>query len=306
MTKGPSNLSGSKQAELKDYIAAFGDPTTEAGTYMKDSRLAKAYEVALDIRKFEIELYWKRSTNFWLLLGGIGAVLGFVAGGRSDVPNHLMSTRLENFACLGLSMAGATISWAWWLVNKGSKFWQRNWEYQVQILESDILGPLYKTVFADKENKVMYSVSGLNEYISICFMLLFGFSSVFFFFGKEGISWGLQRLHSLPLMFRPDGHLESFIYLLKVIFIIGNLLLVWLVLRRVRNERKTNVSNFDVYADASVRKVHLNRVFANGEERARWASPRRWSSSRVFDPEKIDVREPLSIVDLIRRFFAKA
>jgi hypothetical protein len=60
------------------YIGAF------AGEYRSESRLAKAYEVALDIRKFEIDLYWKRSASFWLLVGGISAMLGFLVGFYPD------------------------------------------------------------------------------------------------------------------------------------------------------------------------------------------------------------------------------
>jgi len=31
----------------------------------KKSIIKEAYNVALDIRKFEIDLYWKRATYFW-------------------------------------------------------------------------------------------------------------------------------------------------------------------------------------------------------------------------------------------------
>ncbi|MGH8568044.1 MAG: hypothetical protein ACREXU_08475, partial [Gammaproteobacteria bacterium] len=31
-------------------------------------------------------------------------------------------------------------------VNRGSKFWQENWENHVDLLEDQIMGPLYKTV----------------------------------------------------------------------------------------------------------------------------------------------------------------
>jgi hypothetical protein len=34
---------------------------------------------------------------------------------------------------------------AWHCVNKGSKYWQENWENHVELLEDQVFGPLYKT-----------------------------------------------------------------------------------------------------------------------------------------------------------------
>jgi hypothetical protein len=35
---------------------------------------------------------------------------------------------------------------AWYLVNCGSKYWQENWENHVDMLEDDVIGPLYKAI----------------------------------------------------------------------------------------------------------------------------------------------------------------
>src|SRR5690349_8913673 len=60
------------------------------GAYPKDTRMAKAYEIALDIRKFEIDLFWKRAGHFWLLLAALAAALGLIltAGNAEVLPQH--------------------------------------------------------------------------------------------------------------------------------------------------------------------------------------------------------------------------
>ncbi len=55
-----------------DYKTAFG--TSEA----PETDVKKALELALEIRKFEIELYWKRATYFWAFI--TIALAGYVMG----------------------------------------------------------------------------------------------------------------------------------------------------------------------------------------------------------------------------------
>ena len=66
-------------------------------------------------------------------------------------------------ACLGL-----VFSFAWVLVNRGSKFWQENWEKHVDMLEDKITGPLYKTVLSrnlktKNEDFLSHYLSGASE-----------------------------------------------------------------------------------------------------------------------------------------------
>lgn len=127
------------------------------GEYEKafEGKEKEALEHALDIRKFEIELYWKRATYFWTFIGatlaGFVAVQNFGEAIRQD-----MSVIL---ACLGL-----VFSFAWVLVNRGSKFWQENWEKHVDMLEDKITGPLYKTVLS--RNSDTRSADLLSHYLS--------------------------------------------------------------------------------------------------------------------------------------------
>lgn len=83
----------------------------------KDTLHARALERALDIRKFEIDLYWKRATYFWAFIAA--ALTGFVIVQASSSSNKTdLSVLLSNL--------GIAFSFAWLCVNRGSKQWQEN------------------------------------------------------------------------------------------------------------------------------------------------------------------------------------
>ena len=103
------------------------------------SKRENAFRQALDTRKFEIELYWKRAAYFWTFIGA--AFAGFAAIQNSSIAQPLKTDFSIALGCLGL-----VFSFAWYCVNRGSKHWQENWENHVDLLEDDITGPLYKIV----------------------------------------------------------------------------------------------------------------------------------------------------------------
>ena len=140
--------------------------------FLNDQELTKkAFERASDVRKFEIELYWRRATYFWALIAA--TLAGYVAVQvLSDPDKTNMSILLANL--------GLVFSFGWYCVNRGSKFWQENWEYHVDMLEDKINGPLYKVVMGRrrpsgcKERFVRrligperFSVSKINQLISV-------------------------------------------------------------------------------------------------------------------------------------------
>jgi hypothetical protein len=87
---------------------------------------------AADVRKFEIDLFWRRSLFFW---GFISAA--FVAYGV------LINEADKDFA-LAISCFGLVCSVAWTLQNRGSKYWQEAWEQKVETVEKEVLGaPLF-------------------------------------------------------------------------------------------------------------------------------------------------------------------
>jgi hypothetical protein len=143
-----------------DYLALFG---AEIGKESSLQREALAH--ALDIRKFEIETYWKRATYFWALIavsfGGF-----FALASRETIGAFLVG-------CLGL-----LFSVGWYLVNRGSGSWQRNWEAHVDLLEDEVMGPLHKTLinrkkqpFGDLAGPYPFSPSRINNILSLCVVI---------------------------------------------------------------------------------------------------------------------------------------
>ncbi len=147
----------------EEYKECFGlDPV--------DKEKAKnALDHALDIRKFEIELYWKRASYFWALIAV--AFAGYFAILSSE---HLKD---KEYLAYIVSCIGLLFTWSWFLVNRGSKFWQENWENHVDMLEDINTGPLYKTVLRRPEEEdniekyitgtLAISVSKTNQWVSL-------------------------------------------------------------------------------------------------------------------------------------------
>ncbi len=135
-------VEGSQAREEADSNGTLDEITKE--NYLKDfvgvseGIQQEALKQAHDIRKFEIDLYWKRAAYFWTFIAA--ALAGYFA--LNKVPDkNVDSTCLV--ACLGL-----LFSVAWYLVNRGSKAWQHNWELHVDLLEDGAMGPLYKSVLS--------------------------------------------------------------------------------------------------------------------------------------------------------------
>lgn len=160
-----------------------------------DNARARALHVALDIRKFEIELYWKRATYFWTLIAA--AFAGFL----------LLQTRAEDntekaeydaegvLLVLLLASIGLVLSLAWFLANRGSKYWQENWERHVDLLEDEVMGPLYKTTLSrdglkwfDPRSAYPYSVTRINQLVSLFVTLVW-----FGLFGVSIVEWQPAR-----------------------------------------------------------------------------------------------------------------
>lgn len=133
----------------------------------------EAYKIAMDVRKFEIELYWKRATYFWAFI-----VVAFGAYGATLSARYMDPLTRSN-ALFAAASIGTVLSLAMYYVTLGSKFWQRNWEYQVDLLEDAAVGPLYKHVFSKAEGKrsftsaYPYSVSNINSILAVFFFWLF-------------------------------------------------------------------------------------------------------------------------------------
>lgn len=167
-----------KTLNTNEYRARFGEPQPprskddiEDDIKVKDdikeadTRAGRALAYALDIRKFEIELYWKRATYFW----------AFIAAAFAGYALTYKTANNEPWLSMLFSALGLVFSFSWYLVNRGSKFWQSNWERHVDLLEDMTLGPLYKVVAVTEDNSGgslltspgQFSVSKVNQILSV-------------------------------------------------------------------------------------------------------------------------------------------
>ncbi|EOC1346511.1 hypothetical protein ACI093_001564 [Cronobacter turicensis] len=161
-----------------EYNQAFSIRKTQARK-IKSDKNQLALDRAHEIRKFEIELYWKRTAYFWTIIAAIFA--GFLLMASKKTETELSGAYLSLIA-----FTGFVFSYAWFLVNKGSKFWQENWEYHIDCLENQVTGPLYKTVLYKKDSidarKMKWknyilssesiSVSKVNQFIALFTMFV--------------------------------------------------------------------------------------------------------------------------------------
>ncbi|MGO4500030.1 hypothetical protein AB4114_29565 [Paenibacillus sp. 2RAB27] len=145
----------------EDYLKEFRYKVGEKEN--KDDKQLEALKFALDIRKFEIELYWKRATYFWAFIAASFAGYFALINANSQHWKHI----------LVVSVLGFLFSYCWYFVNRGSKFWQNNWERHVDYLEDELIGPLYKTVYKSKSinffnptSSFPISVSRINQSLS--------------------------------------------------------------------------------------------------------------------------------------------
>lgn len=149
--------------------------------------LKRAFEKAWEIRNFEIELYWKRATYFWTFIAstfaGYFALVNLDSYSKPDTYDHV---EIYFVICIGF-----ILSMAWLLTNIGSKTWQRHWEVHVDLLEDQFTGPLYKTVHPS----VTYSVSKINEVVSVSFAFIWFLLGVKYFVDQDLINWASTNVN---------------------------------------------------------------------------------------------------------------
>jgi hypothetical protein len=128
------------------YFSRLQLPGSDASPAHK-AALARAHE----LRKFEIENYWKRSSYFW---GFQLVAFGALALSAKDGKFHPQIVLI-------VAVLGALAAFTAILSAKGSKFWQENWEAHVDFLEVAVEGQLHTTALMAKT--LSYSVSRVNE-----------------------------------------------------------------------------------------------------------------------------------------------
>lgn len=145
------------------YFEVLGIPP--ARTVSQD----EALKVALEERARELDFYWKRTTYCWTL--NAAAFGGYFALAKDSAPQY---TVLGIVACLGFLSATA-----WWCLNRGSKYWQENWELQVDLLELEFHGPLHRINpdvdryrFWKLNRAYPFSVTKVNQHLSLFVVII--------------------------------------------------------------------------------------------------------------------------------------
>ncbi len=151
-----------------EYLELFPDDKESKS----ERKRSLALKEAQDIRKFEIDLYWKRTGFFWAFITVIYTALFSVLCKYIDYP---CKYKVFVPSISALSGLGFFFSVAWHMVNKGSKFWQENWERHVSLLEKSEIGPLYDVYLNPKTagsrwkptKEFDFSVSKVNMWASM-------------------------------------------------------------------------------------------------------------------------------------------
>lgn len=170
------------------YLDALALPKGDISSPSLDAQkaaLARAHE----LRKFEIENYWKRATYFWAFQLAAFTLLGLLWKETVGPPPNLH----EN-ALMIPSGLGAITGLVGWMTARGSKFWQENWECHVDMLETSLEGRLTQVVFIRGGSK--FSVSRVNE--KLLFVITAGwfllFAALVFLPMLSNVSETMQRV----------------------------------------------------------------------------------------------------------------
>lgn len=140
--------SANSTPSLRDlYLETLNLPEPGTASPSQQAALSRAHE----LRKFEIENYWKRSNYFWLFQAAAITLTGIIYSHDPNDSLLLLSS--------GLGVITAQVGW---LTARGSKFWQSNWEAHVDFLEPDLEGKLTQVVLYQND-AVRSSVSRVNE-----------------------------------------------------------------------------------------------------------------------------------------------
>lgn len=169
--------------EMNKYLKKMFGVDDASGLGKCDNRVTEALERAHDIRKFEIDLYWRRGLYFWGFNLTIFASFGFLLSKMAGWNDALLPVSLP---ALALALLGLFISTVWFFVHKGSKAWQQNWEYHIDFLEESVTGNLHKTTLGKRAD--FFSVSKANQYV------IYGI----------GFFWFAASTYLLALMTYPD------------------------------------------------------------------------------------------------------
>jgi hypothetical protein len=159
----------------------------------------RRFEVALQTRQLEISLFWQRSLFFW---GFISAAFVAVAALKSDQP--MLSLLVSGF--------GFVCSFSWTLVNRGSKYWQEQWETKIEMAERPVTGPFFRTRVEKQRkgwwsgreysvSKVTIAVSDYVSFVWFCILVRQVWICLGFFQPDRCKLFSIYALSVIPLVY---------------------------------------------------------------------------------------------------------
>lgn len=121
-------------------------------------KIAIAFEKAHDIRKFEISLYWQRSTFILGFLSLLAVTLAYCFSTYLDKDSSENTKFILLLTTTAISLLGFIMSMIWKKIIKAGKYWQNNWEFHINVLEPYVSGNLHKIHFYMKKGHNRYSI----------------------------------------------------------------------------------------------------------------------------------------------------
>lgn len=155
--------------ERAGRVLFSGFVAKRSGALPSSKEMEKAFDVAHDNRKLEIQLFWQRSLFFWGFVAA--ALVGYGAAYNAKSDLQLL------FALFGL-----VCSVVWSAGNRGSKYWQEYWENKVNLLQHYVTGNIFYDrkpsapdlfdVFAARRTSVSKLTMALSDYAVFLWLVL--------------------------------------------------------------------------------------------------------------------------------------
>ena len=176
--------------DYREYIEQFGSsrhctPETECSkctiaNCSDKKRIKELMQLAMEQRKFAIEFYWKRASYFWLFVGAMFVAYTATLPDK-DTLDLVQSERINLFVCL----VGFFSSVAWYMANRGSKYWQENWELHIEFLSKKLGTPIFEVLMYPRKSATgsplsyyPYSFTRVNLFLNIIIIIVWAVLSL--------------------------------------------------------------------------------------------------------------------------------
>lgn len=158
-----------QETTANKYIKTILNDQNKAYLTNRDvEALKESYDKAHDIRKFEIELYWKRTAYVWTLIASLITVTGLLLAAYYRLPAESDGRNALLGVVAIIAVLGVLITVIASKIILGGEYWQKNWEYHVSLLEPLFSGRIYSTLVNLKEKR--HSISKLNRALYFLFL----------------------------------------------------------------------------------------------------------------------------------------